>query len=373
MTTVPILTTDREISGLAETLLQQDSVAIDLEMDAMHNYREKICLAQISTPVATVIVDPLTGGDLQPLSPVFADGRITKIFHAVDYDLRSLKRDYGFTVCNLFDTMVAAQFCGEEKIGLADLLQKYFGVTLDKKYQRADWSQRPLSLEMINYAAEDTRHLHRLAAVLEDKLRSLGRLPWLQEECELLEGVAFEPNDGPLYLRFKGASRLERSQLAILEELLQWRDAEAERRNRPHFKVLGNKSILAMVMQPPQDLRELLKIEGVNDRLVERYGKKIFACIEKGVALPEQDWPHFPRPARIKRDPRAEKLFDKLKAWRLVRAAGLQIEPGILINNAQLEAISRGWPDSIDALQRIKGMRRWQIAEFGNELLGLLR
>ena len=369
MNNLEILTSKTEVESLAKRLMQEQSVAIDLEMDALHSYREKICLAQVSTPAETVIVDPLAGGDLEPLAPVFASGAIRKIFHAVDYDLRSLKRDYGFAAANLFDTMIAAQFCGEEKIGLADLLQKYFNVELDKKYQRADWSQRPLKKEMIDYAAEDTRHLHRLVEILEQKLKDLGRMSWLEEECSLLEAVRFDENGGPLFLRFKGAGRLERPQLAILEALLQWRDREAERRNRPHFKVLGNKPILEMVLAAPATRNKLGSLEGVNDRLLDRYGRKLLTCIEEAKAQDEDDWPHYPRTARNKRDPQAENILTRLKKWRLKIADEFKLEPGVLINNAQLEAISRVRPKSGKELATVKNIRNWQVEAFGQELL----
>ncbi len=372
MTDIRILTTERDVEELLPMLMGEDSVAIDLEMDALHSYREKICLAQISTPSETVLVDPLSGGDLAPLAPLFAAAGIRKIFHAIDYDLRSLKRDYGFAAGNLFDTMIAAQFCGEEKIGLADLLKKYFDVELDKKYQRADWSQRPLLPDMVRYAAEDTRHLHRLADILERKLQALGRESWLKEECELLEDISFDSSGGPLFLRFKGAGKLERNQLAILEELLQWRDREAERRNRPHFKILGNRSILAMVQVPPSSRKELLRIEGINERVADRYGKVLLACIEKASRLEESAWPHYPRPARMKKDPQADKLLVELKKWRLAKAESLKLEPGILISNAQLEAISRVRPGRESELAAIKGVRRWQVAELGVDLLGVI-
>ncbi len=372
MKNTKILTSKPEVESLAQRLMQEKSVAVDLEMDALHNYQEKICLAQISTPDETVIIDPLAEADLAPLAPFFAAGGVGKIFHAADYDLRSLKRDYGFAVDNLFDTMIAAQFCGEEKIGLADLLNKYFDVELDKKYQRADWSQRPLKKEMIDYAAEDTRHLHRLASMLEKRLKELGRLPWLEEECRLLEAVEFDRNSGPLCLRFKGAGRLERPQLAVLEELLQWRDREARRRNRPHFKVLGNKPILAMTRSVPTTRAQLLAIEGLNDRLVDRYGKKLLDCLEKGANCDEKEWPHFPRPARSKRDPEAERILAKLKKWRLAKAAELQIDPGVLINNSQLEAAARTRPNNTGELQQVRDMRCWQVDAFGEELLAQL-
>ena len=372
MSSVPILTTEQEVTELTLRLMQEESVAIDLEMDALHSYQEKICLAQISSSVETVIIDPIAGADLAPLAPLFASDAIRKIFHAADYDLRSLKRDYGFVVNNLFDTMVSAQLCGEDKIGLADLLQKYFSIELDKKYQRADWSQRPLKAEMVHYAAEDTRHLHRLVAILEKQLQELGRTDWVEEECRILEGVAFAVNSGPLFLRFKGAGRLERHQLAILEELLQWRDQEAARRNRPHFMVIGNKSIQAIAQQAPKTRNALAGCEGINDRLIERYGKNMLACVEKAAAIPEEDWPHFPRTARTQKDPQAERILVKLKKWRLDKAEEFKLDPGVLINNAQLEAVSRIRPTRLKELATIKGLRQWQVSEMGSELVALI-
>lgn len=371
MKDIRILTTDEEVRTLAEQLMQKSSVAFDLEMDALHNYREKICLMQVSTDEETVIIDPLTA-DLAPLAPVLAASEIRKIFHAADYDLRCLKRDYGFAVHGLFDTMISAQLSGEPKIGLADLLLKYFAVKLDKRYQKADWSQRPLSPEMIRYAAEDTRHLHSLAAIMEERLGKLGRLPWVAEECEWLEKVEFEANGGKLFQRFKGAGRLERQQLAALEELLQWRDREAERRNCPHFKVLGNKSILEIVQTGPTTGRELATINGISSRQIDRFGAKLLKCLEKAASLAEDQWPTFPRVARTLRDPEADRILSRLKKWRLLKAAELELDPGVLINNALLEAVSRARPDKLPKLKEIKNLRQWQMAELGNHLVGLL-
>ncbi|PLX73517.1 MAG: ribonuclease D [Desulfuromonas sp.] len=372
MPEVEILTTDSEIVDLALTLSKQTSVAVDFEMDALHNYREKVCLMQVSIPDRDLIIDPLAGADLKPLAPVFAAQKIRKIFHAADYDLRSLRRDYRFEVTGLLDTMVAAQLCGEEKIGLADLLQKYFGVELDKKYQKADWSKRPLSPEMIRYAAADTCYLHRLAELMEARLRELGRHEWLEEECRWLEAVEFEQNSGPLFLRFKGAGRLEPQQLAVLEELLQWRDQEAERRNCPLFKVIGNKPILQIAQNRPLSRKQLSEFPEFPPRLVDRYGKVLLACVERALAQQESEWPRYPRSERPKRDPQVDSVVAKMKKWRSGRAEGLSIEPGVLINNALLEAIARNRPKSVEKLSDVAGLRRWQIAEMGAELVDLV-
>ena len=312
-----ILITDVEVSALAKRLVNETAVAIDLEADSLHNYREKICLIQISTAGKTVLIDPLAVTTFDPLKPVLANPAITKIFHAADYDLRSLKRDYDININGLFDTMIAAQFLGEERIGLADLLLKYFHVELDKGYQKADWSKRPLTPEMVAYAANDTRYLHKLKDLLTTRLESLGRMGWVREECALLEDVRFADNAGPLCLRFKGAGTLSRRELGVLESLLQWREREGEKRNRPVFKILGNKPIMELVKRMPQAEYGIRGIEGLSPRLIEMYGEDLLAEIARGKKIPEEELPVFPRQPRKQKDPAREDRLKILKKWRL--------------------------------------------------------
>lgn len=370
--TVPILTATAEITDFASELAGFDTIAVDLEADSMHCYREKVCLLQFTTPERTVLVDPLAGGDLAPLGPVLADPGIRKLFHAADYDIRCLHRDFGFTVAGLFDTMIASQFLGEEKVGLADVLNKYYGVELDKQYQRADWSLRPLSPEMIAYAAADTAHLDRLAELLEGKLREKGRLDWVAEEFALLEQGRFADKDGPFFLRFKGAAVLRPRQLAILEALLTWRDVEAQKRDRPLFKVLGNKPLLALAQAPPQSVQGLAAVEGISPRQADRYGKALLKAIAAGLALPEAELPVYPRGERRVRDPEVEARLATLKKWREGKARQLEIDPGVLINNALLEELARRRPKQEAELEAVPGLKNWQRRELGREIVARL-
>jgi ribonuclease D len=339
----------------------------------MHSYREKVCLVQITSATGTRLIDPLQVTNLDPLKPVLANPAIRKIFHAADYDLRCLHRDFGIEIRGLFDTMICAQLLGEERIGLADLLGKYFDVNLDKRFQRADWSQRPLSAEMIRYAAEDTRHLHRLAELFETHLKELGRLDWAQEEFALQEQVRFNGNDGPLCLRVKGARNLGRRQLGILEELLQWRETEAERRNRPPFKVIGNKDLLALALAAPATPQALKATAGLSPRHADRLGKKLLAAIRRGQEIPADRLPDFPRQGpRPKRDPQVDARLENLKKWRKRLAESYRLDPGVLINNAQLEELARRNPQEAAALEEIPGMRNWQRRELGSGILQLL-
>lgn len=368
-----ILTTAKEVADFAVELAGHDVIAVDLEADSMHNYQEKVCLLQFTSPRETILVDPLAVPTLDPLKPIFADPEQRKIFHAADYDIRCLARDFGLQVTGLFDTMISCQFLGEARFGLADVLKKYFGVELDKRYQKADWSIRPMSPEMISYAAEDTRYLLELTQLLEQKLREKGRLTWVMEECELQERVRFAPQDGPAYLRFKGAGSLKPRELAVLEELLIWRDTEAQRRNCPAYKVLGTKPLLDLAMRKPQIRQQLDGIDGLPPRLAGRYGEPILGAVEKALSLPEEQLPVYPRTARKDRDPVVESRVVLLKKWRTRIAQELEIDSGVLINNVLLEEIATRNPRSLDELIAADLLKCWQQEVLAEGIVATLK
>jgi ribonuclease D len=372
MSLPPILIDDASVARLAGELGDEGVIAVDLEADSLHSYREKVCLIQISTAKRTVLVDPLSVSDLSPLAPVLADASIRKIFHAADYDIRCLYRDFGMEIHGLFDTMIACQMLGEARVGLADVLAKYLDVNLDKRYQRADWSRRPLEEGMIRYAMEDTCHLHRLAEILEARLRDMGRLSWAEEEFALLEQVRPSENSGPLFLRVKGAGVLDRKQLAVLEALLQWRDEEACRRDRPAFKVVGNKTLLGFAQRMPRNLHDAKGIEGFSPRLADRYGRVLLSVVRKAAALPKEQWPVYPRGERRERDPAVEGRMKVLKKVRSAMAERLSMDPGILVNNAQLEGLARVCPSNMEELAELGILKNWQREVLGEELLAEL-
>lgn len=367
-----ILTRTDQIAEFAEQLSAYQTIAVDLEADSMHNYQEKVCLLQFTTPATTVLIDPLAGADLSVLKPVLANRQIRKIFHAADYDIRCLARDFSIEINGLFDTMISSQFLGEERFGLADVLRKYFSVELDKQYQRADWSKRPLTEAMIRYAAEDTSHLHELVEILEGQLIAKGRLEWVQEEFALLEKVRFTLHQGEMFLRFKGAGTLGRRQLAVLESLLHWRDAEAQRRDYPLYKVFGSKQLLELARLMPKELGQLSQIEGISPQLIDRHGKKLLHAISFALELPEARLPIYPRGERREKDPQVEKRVGRLKEWRTRVAAELEIDPGVLINNAMLEELAQKNPDQESDLAGIDGLKNWQRHVLGEGILRTL-
>ncbi len=372
MSLPPILVTTEEIADFAAQLSDYPVIAVDLEADSMHNYREKVCLLQFSTPDTTVLIDPLAGAELTSLQAVLANPQVRKIFHAADYDIRCLARDFDIEINGLFDTMISCQFLGEERFGLADVLRKYFAVKLDKQYQRADWSRRPLPEGMIRYAAEDTSHLHILMETLEQQLLDKGRLEWVQEEFALLEKVRFTVHQGPEFLRFKGAGTLNRRQLAVLENLLQWRDQEARRRDCPLYKILGNNVLLAVAGLMPSDRSQMTGINGFPPRLADRYAGSLLQAVSQALDLPEAALPVYPRGERREKDPRVDQRINRLKDWRKKISAKLELDPGVLINNTLLDELARRQPRSEADLAEVRLLKNWQRKALGEGILKVL-
>jgi ribonuclease D len=360
-----------ELERLFERLRVEPLLAVDTEAASFHRYRDRVYLLQLSSRQETAVVDPLSVTSLAPLGEVLSAPNIEIVFHDADYDLRLLEHEYGFRGTNLFDTRIAAQLLNEPGVGLAALLEKYAGVRLDKRYQRADWSTRPLTPEMLEYAAADTRHLPLLRDVLRDQLRERGRLDWAEEEFQLLSAAcrtAPEPEE-PGYLRIKGAKALGGRALAVLRELFQWREAIARRTDRAAFRILNNEPMLLMAKSPPGDMTALQAVRGVGQEQAERRGQEILAAVQRGLDVPERDLPRVERPSRRPLDAAYEARLERLKVARNQLATRFQLAPGVLCPNGTLEAIARLNPTTLEQLGAIPELRRWQIRELGRELL----
>jgi ribonuclease D len=370
-----LIETQADLDRLFGRLRTEPLLAVDTEAASFHRHKDRVYLLQISSRNETAVVDPLAVDSLAPLGEVLADPSIEVVFHDADYDLRLLRQEYGLNAANLFDTRVAAQLLNEPGVGLAALLEKYLGVRLDKRYQRADWSARPLSPEMLEYAAADTHHLPQLRDLLRNRLSEMGRLQWAEEEFALLVGVRWSApaSDDPPYLRMKGARALDGRGLAVLRELFQWRDDLAERTDRAAFRILNNEPMLTMAKSPPADLTALKEVRGIGPEQAERRGKDILAAVRRGLAIPERDLPRMPRPQRRPQDPAYEARVERLKALRNQLAVRFDLAAGVLCSNGTLEAIARVNPTSLEAMSAIRELRRWQLREFGGDLLAALQ
>jgi ribonuclease D len=362
--------------GLRRTvsvLAREPVIGFDLEADSLFHFREKVCLLQFSTPDRVFLADPLALDDLASVAaPLFEAGGIVKVLHGADYDIRSLDRDFGIHLRGLFDTQIAARFLGLEETGLAGLLSARFGIKAEKKFQKKNWSIRPLPDEMLRYGAVDTAYLLLLYDMLKEELSRVGRLSWVEEECLILSGVRYAPPENEfLFQRLRGAGRLDPRGLAVAEELLRFRMDVARRKDRPPFKVLGNQPILEMSRRRPVTLRELSSVPGIGKGLIKSVGVDLIRLIEKALQLPESELPRYPARRSGRPGPDAVKRLDALKAWRDKRAAGLKLDPSVLFTNAQLSAISAARPSNPEELGAMPGIRRWQREVFGEEVLSV--
>jgi ribonuclease D len=365
-----LIETFSQLQGVVRILGQAEILGVDMEADSMYHYYEKVCLLQIATESASYLLDPLALKDLSALSPIFSNPRIRKVFHGADYDIRSLNRDFRIEVENLFDSQLACKFLGLEETGLEAVLRSRFNVALNKKFQRADWSRRPFPPEMLEYAAMDGRYLIPLARMLQRELEEKGRLSWVEEECQAMSKVRFAPTGpAPLFLRVKRAALLDPRSLAVLEGLLEFREAQAQRSDRPPFKVLGNETLLELAIKKPSTLEDLETGKGMSPNQVHRYGTHLVQEIHRAMAISDEDLPVYPRESRPHWPKAVIKRINALKKWRDGRAKNLGMEPGFLLNNALINALALKNPGSLKEMEEIPGLKRWHINEFGPEIL----
>ena len=349
-------------------------VGIDIESNGFFRYPERICLIQVSASGRVYLVDPLSIEDMTSLGKILADGSIQVVLHSGDYDIRSLDRDWGFHVGNLFDTSIAAAFTGIKQLGLASTLQEVMGVSIpkDKKVQRSDWTIRPLSGVALTYAAEDVRHLLGLRDKLLERLHGLGRVPWVEEECGRLSKIRYVPPDPDLLVfSFKGGRGLDGRGLAILKALLEYRERQAIERGRPHFRVIPDAALAALASAPDVDL---WKVRGLGMFRRGRLAAGLRSAIERGKAAPPLERPRPPRTRRLDGAERtaASQRLVKLKAWRVERAALLSLASPLVWPMASLKRIA-SFPDNLETQIQSPEVRQWQRTEFEGSLRRLLR
>jgi len=365
-------------AGAAEKLMgtigRVSQIAIDTEGASFHRFVDRIYLIQVSTRDVTAVIDPLTAGDLPGLGALLADRTVEVVLHDADYDLRLLHQDYGWHPNTIFDTRIAAQLLGIPAFGLGALLEKFLGLKLEKKHQRADWSMRPLPQDMLEYAQEDTRHLLQLRDLVAAELDRLGRMEWAREEFALLEGTRWAAGDESLaFMRIKGARDLTRRELALLGELAKWRDGKAAELDRAVFRVMANEVLLELARAAPTREDQLLGIKGMPRSLAQRASQEILDAVARGTAVAEEDLPRYPKSLRWQKDPDFDRRATLLKSARDEAAKRLQLDPGVLCSRERIEAVARRNPASMDELAEVSELRKWQAGELGPDFLRALQ
>ncbi|HEY5158249.1 MAG TPA: HRDC domain-containing protein [Anaerolineales bacterium] len=362
------IATPLSLKKAAGELVSYPRLAVDTEANSLHAYREQLCLIQFSTPLTDYLVDPLSIKDLLALNHIFENPGIEKVFHAVEYDLICLKRDVSINVVNLFDTMQAARILGYQQVGLDSVLSYKLGITLDKKYQKADWGKRPLSPEMLNYARLDTHYLLELRDSFQTELEERGRWELACEEfIRLAQGNGNGKAQIPAWQRVKGGQKCSDRQLTILQELCIWRETQARRMNRPLFRVIEDQSLVAIAQAAPKDHAGLSSI-GLTTRQIDIYGDQILQAVERGKEMTPISRPHFPRPNQA--------YLDRLKIlsnWRKTAALKFGTESDIVLPKNWMHLIAEKNPKNMSELVLLMPQSPWRLEQFGKGILKILR
>jgi ribonuclease D len=360
-----------QLKQLIKILLDESVVAVDTESDSLYSYFEKVCLIQFSTPKSDYLVDPLNV-DVSDLGQFFANDSIQKIFHAAEYDLLSLKRDYGFSFDNLFDTMIAARILGWSRYGLAPLLKEYFDVKLDKRFQRYNWGQRPLNHKALHYARLDTHFLLPLRKIQFEQLEKENRLREATEAFERETQVEPTPKifNAADFWRIKGAKELQPRQQAILRELFVLRDKIARKIDRPPFKVMNDFVLILLARKQPQGSSELEQVKGVGRNLMRYNSQDILKAISKGQTAP---LPHYQPGNHHRPDEETMIRYETLRQWRNNLASERGVEPDVIMNNDTLMGIASHNPHSLTRLANIEILGDWQFETYGKQLIKVLK
>ena len=365
-----LIDTNEKLKKLATVLETQPRLAVDTEANSLHAYQERVCLIQFSSASDDYLVDPLSIDDMTWLGPIFADPKIEKVFHAVEYDLIGLQRDFAYTFSNIFDTMVAARTLGYKQVGLASLLNLKLEIEVDKRHQKADWGQRPLLPSMVSYAGIDTHYLLELRDVLAAELQEKGLYDLAQEDFARSCFVA-AANNGPqraAWERVDGRKDLDQRQQTILHELCQCRDSIAKKMDRPVFKVLDDKVLLALAQSEAAGLDELLENGLMSERQFQRFGRTLWDALQRGRRA------HLVTPTVLDRVPDSQmKRLQKLKQWRKDKAKELEVESDVVLPKVHMHSISEVRAINPEKLASLMHDSPYRLARWGDEILAALK
>lgn len=373
---------DEQLLQLLPTLKHTPILGIDTESNNYHAYVSELCLLQLATPDAQYVLDPLALSQeaIGQLGPLLEDPRIIKVFHGADNDLSYLWNQYGFKVNGLFDTILAARFLNQPKRGLSDLIERYFGVKISKKYQRFDWSIRPLPTDAVDYAVGDVFYLLELYSIFVEELQEAGRLDAVLQESHQLTLRDFTPKpfDPQGFRRLKGAKGLTQRQQDVLYALFMWRHRYCTEINRAAFLVLDNATLIELALKQPKHPRDLKRLRRLSPKQARWFGDDLLNAIDQGH---EQTAPPKPPRSSSRKGPklsmRQQELqaqrYDQLKLWREEVAAEQAFELDLVATNQTLQEIAKDRPKDMESLSQIPGMLPWRCDRFGRDLLRITK
>lgn len=369
MDTERILTTQSDIDDLVEAARAAGSVGLDTEFMREKTYRARLCLVQVSTPEAILLIDPLENVDLKGIGDLISSPEVEVVVHAGRQDFELFYEGMGAVPARVFDVQVAAGFAGiGASLPYNRLIEETVGARVDKGESYTDWCKRPLTQAQLHYAANDVRYLLAAADVLRKKLSEMGRLGWVEEELLSFEKEAlYSADPAEAWRRVSGKGSLRGKHLAILKEVARWREETASRRDIPRGWVLKDQTLVEIARRSPGSAAELGNIRGLNPKEAERSGPGIVGAIEKGKRSPaiESD-PSAPRAAQI----RARMLAGLADAIVRSRCERAEIATELVATRGDLEALLAG-VFSGDRLDEHRLMRGWRRDLAGEAVVAL--
>jgi ribonuclease D len=361
--------TPPKLEACCRYLSAQPAIGVDTESNSLFAYREQTCLIQISSAQKDYLVDPLSLPEISALQSIFANPAIEKVFHAAEYDILCMKRDFHFDFVSIFDTMLACRILGWKDISLSSQLATQFGIEMDKHFQKANWGLRPLSDEQKTYAALDSHFLLPLRDRLKESLSKAGMVALAAEDFAHMASI--QPpstHEKDECANINGKGKLTHDQYSILKALCHFRELQAEKRDVPPFKVLSSSVLLDLAKECPESLIDLAKIEGISESQVHRYGVEILKVIEKGKNA------HARFPA-VKPKPDSVYLhrLELLKQWRKAEAASLSVESDVVLPRELMDTIAKENPHSLQQLKELMKQYPWRFQRSGESILATLK
>ncbi len=375
------------LAAMTDQLATRRRIAVDTESDSLYSYYPKVCLIQITVAVdeaadeiagagdadavVDYLVDPLRLPQLDALGLLFADPRYEIIIHAAENDILLFQREFNFSFANVFDTQLAARILGWERAGLAAILEEQFGVVSDKRMQRTNWGRRPLTPEQIVYAQMDTHYLLRLRQRLVQELRTRDRWEEAQEAFDELVKLDFRsrPMGERNLWQMKETRDVPHAQTGVLEALWLWREAEAQRQDRPPFKIVLNRVLTELALRQPTSKAKLSSVPGLGPRDIDRYGTAMLQAIAEGQQRPLPPLPESNLRPEQYLDKSVLRRYDELRHWRAETATARGVAPDIVLTNDVLMEIAKTQPTTLEQLQEVGRVGLWKAKTYGPALL----
>ena len=356
------------LQRVTDEVLRSPFVSVDTESNGFFRYPDRVCLIQLATDTGCYLIDPLAVDTPEALATILQDPSIKKVLHSGDNDIRTLDKEWGLRIVNLYDTSIGARFLGLEKLGLGNVAEEVIGLTLakDKRLQRADWSLRPLSDEALQYAASDVLHLKPLMDELILRTDALGRSQWVEEECRRFEDIRYSPPDPPekSFISIKGNAILDGRGLAILRELAIFRESAALKIGRPTFRVMPDRALVAIAQDPTVDLKT---VPGIGAYGVRRYGKAIARAVAQGRTSRPVERRDFRKPSPPRPSHEQMANMKQLKAWRTAHGKRLSLDQSLIWPADSLDRLARA-PSTLGRELDSPDVRRWQATQFADSL-----